>query len=416
MSGKLFLIGIGADGCPSLTSRAINAVAESEVLAGTEEQLAFFPQFAGQKVKLSMPIDAWVIELMEQAEDRFVSVLASGDPMFFGIGQTLVRQVIPCDVEVIPNSSCVQLACARLYLPCNEVDIVSLHGQVNAAKVPGLVARMQHANLLAVLTDKTNTPVAIANYLVEFGELDWRVAVCEDLGSCDEKITEFSPKELAAGDAGQFSNRNILLLQRHGQPRWHGCKGHRPDDEYLKRMPKSGLITKAPVRAVAVANLCLQQDSVVWDIGAGSGSVGIEAAKIAYRAPVFAIECTPQCWPQIEANRVLQKVDNLRLVQAKAPEGLAALPAPDAVFCGGSRGQLDELLPLVWRRLRSGGRMVFSAVTLETVAELSQLAKKHQLSAQMLLIQTSQERAIGPYVSYQANNPIHLFIFEKPEF
>ncbi|GIU48453.1 precorrin-6y C5,15-methyltransferase (decarboxylating) subunit CbiE [Shewanella sp. KT0246] len=415
MIGKLNLIGVGADGCTSLTSRAMNAIAESEVLAGTTEQLAFFPQFSGDKVKLTLPLDAWLTDLTAKAQQQFVTVLASGDPLFFGIGQTLAKQTDACDVEIIPNLSCVQLACARLALPYTQMDMFSLHGKVNAQQVPGLVARLQDSNLVAVLTDSVNSPVAIAKHLVEFNELGWRIAVCEDLGGCDERVTCYTSTELAQCEVESFSNRNIVILQRENQAKWQGCKGHRPDDEYLKTIPRNGLITKAPVRAVAVANLCLQSDSVVWDVGAGSGSVAIESAKIANRASTFAIECSADCWPQIEANRLLHKVDNLTLVKAKAPQGLADLPAPDAIFCGGSRGQLEQLFPLFWQALKSGGRMVFSAVTLETLTELSLLSKQHQLTPNIILIQSAHERPIGPYMSYQANNPIHLFIFEKPE-
>ncbi|TKB50056.1 precorrin-6y C5,15-methyltransferase (decarboxylating) subunit CbiE [Ferrimonas aestuarii] len=415
MSGQLFLVGMAADGCVSLTSRAINSVVQSEVLVGSESQLAFFPQFDGIRIPYQFPINEFIAELLAQYADHDITILTSGDPLFFGLGQTLAQLSYPHQLEVIPHLSCVQQACARLGLPHQEMAMLSLHGQVNKARLPGLIARIQDCVQFALLTDRTDNPVAVAQKLVRYGELGWQLCLCEALGSSEERVTHWTPEQLAETNLDDINPMNLLIGVRQTQRPWQGCKGHQPDEAYAKRSPKKGLITKAPVRALATANLGLTPTSVVWDVGAGSGSVGIEAAKQAFKGQSYAIECNPECWPMIEANAIAHKVDNLRLIQAKAPEGLEQLANPDAIFCGGSRGQMPELLPLMWQRLNEGGRLVVSAVTLDTLAELHQLSQQLNLTPRILLLSAASERRIGSYTGYQGDNPIHLFIFDKAE-
>ncbi|WP_153914568.1 precorrin-6y C5,15-methyltransferase (decarboxylating) subunit CbiE [Shewanella sp. TC10] len=413
MTGHVSLIGMAGEGCLSLTSRAINAVSSAEVLVGSASHLAFFPQFTGKKLTYQFPIEGFITELLSLYAQQDIAILTSGDPLFYGLGQTLAKLKVSQHIEIIPHLSCVQQACARLGLPYQDMALLSLHGKVNKQKLPGLVAQIQHHDRFALLTDATDNPLTIACKLVKFNELGWQLHLCEALGTCNEKITHWTPIELAKVDLSQIHHTNIIIGERTTQRPWENGKGHQPDSTYSKRTPNKGLITKAPIRAIAVANLQLTPKSVVWDIGAGSGSVGIEAAKQAYQAHCYAIECNDTCWPQIEANIINNKVDNLQLIKAKAPQGLAELPSPDAIFCGGSRGQMSQLLPLFWQKLTPGGRLICSAVTLDTVIELKQLSDSLALTPQLLLVSSASDRTIGSYTSYQSDNPIHLFIFEK---
>ncbi|WP_028112461.1 bifunctional cobalt-precorrin-7 (C(5))-methyltransferase/cobalt-precorrin-6B (C(15))-methyltransferase [Ferrimonas kyonanensis] len=413
MTGRIRLIGIGDDGCLSLTSRAINAIAEAEVLAGSQRHLAFFPQFQGQKLSLTTPLEGYLEAIFAAAEEQEVCVLASGDPLLYGIGTRLhaYADALPTapELECIPSLSSVQLACAHLGWTSQQTQLLSVHGR----PLDGLVAQLQQGDQFALLTDRDNSPTVIARHLLEFDEGHWQLHLCEAMGGPAQRVREFSVAALARGDAGDTAPLNLLLLKRSEPARWGGLGLHSQDDDFLKRTPQRGLITKAPVRAVAVANLNLHADAVVWDIGAGSGSVGIEAAKQAWKGRSFAIECNPECFFQLEGNRLAHRVDHLTVIQGRAPQALTELPAPDAVFCGGSRGEMEPIVDAVMARLKPGGRFVLSAVTLESVAEIHRLCQSRQLDPRILMINCAQSQPLAHYTRYQSDNPIHLFIIEK---
>lgn len=413
MTGSITLIGIGDDGCVSLTSRAINAVAQTELLAGATRHLHFFPQFSGETIEFVSGLNAYLTQIVEAARDKDICVLASGDPLFFGIGKrllSLVKEADPqIDVEVITAPSSVQLACAKALIPSDNVKVISLHGRA----ITGLVARLQQGDHFALLTDNDHNPVAIARHLLSYDETLWRLVLCEHLGGSKERVREFTAQELAAKSMDDIASLNVLLLQRHGQAYWGGLAMHCPDGAYQVLTPLNGLITKANTRAVAVARLGLTTRSLVWDIGSGSGSIAIEAAKQAWNGHVYALECNPECFDVIEQNQKRHRVDNLTLVKSKAPLGLEVLPAPDAVFVGGSRGQIDAIVEHAMSRLSVGGKLILSAITLDSVSEFFQLCKSKQYQYEVMMLQSSVSQPLAHYQRYQAENPIHLFVITK---
>ncbi|ABV36691.1 Precorrin-6Y C(5,15)-methyltransferase (decarboxylating) [Shewanella sediminis HAW-EB3] len=413
MTGSITLIGIGDDGCVSLTSRAINAVAQTELLAGATRHLEFFPQFCGEKLSFVSGLNGYLTQIVEAAKDKDICVLASGDPLFFGIGKRLLAMVAAVDaainVEVITSPSSVQLACAKALIPSDNVKVISLHGRA----ITGMVARMQQGDHFALLTDNDHNPVAIARHLLSYDETLWRLVLCEHLGGSKERIREFTVQELAATSTDDIESLNVLLLQRQGQAYWGGLATHCPDSAYQVLTPLNGLITKAITRALVVARLGLTPCSVVWDIGSGSGSIAIEAAKQAWNGHVYALECNPQCFDVIGQNQKRHRVDNLTLVKSKAPLGLDELPAPDAVFVGGSRGQIDAIVEHAMSRLSIGGKLILSAITLDSVSEFFQLCKSKQYQYEVMMLQSSVSQPLAHYQRYQAENPIHLFVITK---
>ncbi|RTR33658.1 precorrin-6y C5,15-methyltransferase (decarboxylating) subunit CbiE [Shewanella atlantica] len=413
MTGSITLVGIGDDGCISLTSRAINAVAQTELLAGATRHLDFFPQYIGERLTFVSGLNGYLAQVVEAAKDKDICVLASGDPLFFGIGKRLLKLVgeadSQIDVEVITSPSSVQLACAKALVPSDDIKVISLHGR----PMTGLVTRLQSGDNFALLTDNDHNPVVIARHLLSYDETLWRLVLCEHLGGSKERIREFTVRELAATSFDDIEPLNVLLLQRQGQAHWGGLAMHCPDSEYRVLTPLNGLITKANIRAVAVARLGLTSKSVVWDIGAGSGSIAIEAAKQACNGHVYALECNPECFDVIEQNRKRHRVDNLTLIKNKAPLGLDELPAPDAVFVGGSRGQIDAIVRQVFSRLSVGGTLILSAVTLDSVSEFFDLCKSSQYHYEVVMLQSSVSKPMAHYQRYQAENPIHLFVITK---
>ncbi|WP_299794705.1 precorrin-6y C5,15-methyltransferase (decarboxylating) subunit CbiE [uncultured Shewanella sp.] len=413
MTGSITLIGIGDDGCLSLTSRAINAVAQTELLAGATRHLDFFPQYQGERLAFVRGLNDYLARIVEAAKDRDICVLASGDPLFFGIGKRLLSLAGEADtqieVEVITSPSSVQLACAKALLPSDDIKVISLHGR----PITGLVARLQSGDHFALLTDNDHNPVVIARHMLSYDETHWRLVLCEHLGGTKERVREFTVEELASVSVDDIESLNVLLLQRKGQAYWGGFAMHSPDSAYRVLTPLNGLITKATTRALVVARLGVRAESIVWDIGSGSGSIAIEAAKQASNGSVYAVECNPECFDVIKQNRKRHRVDNLTLIKEKAPAGLDALPAPDAVFVGGSRGQIAAIVEQTFARLKAGGTMLLSAVTLDSVTQFFDLCKSNQYHYEVVMLQSSVSRPLAHYQRYQADNPIHLFVITK---
>jgi precorrin-6Y C5,15-methyltransferase (decarboxylating) len=426
MSVLITVVGVPEDGCPSLSSRAVNAVVSARVVAGHPRHLDWFPQFSGRFLDMTQGFASWLSQLIDESEEGEVVVLASGDPLFFGIGSTLLKQLRADQLRFIPSMSSAQLAFARLGLPWQGAGFLSCHGRV----LKGLVSQMQQGDLFAILTDAENSPQRLAQHLLQFNQNEWRLTVCEQLGGVNERIRAFSVAELAQvdgadgvdganradGENAAFAPLNLVVAERvanPSQPRWGGHGQFAPDASFAKRMPKQGLITKQPIRNLVLTSLRLRPDATVWDIGAGSGSVAIEAAKRCWRGNVYAIECHQGCAEAIAANLVAHGTDNVELVVAKAPDGLAVLPYPDAVFIGGSRGNMAEILSMVWPRLHAGGQLMVSAVTLDTVAEVYQWAKAQGVALECQVVNIAQTQPLAHYQRYQAENPIHLFLMTQ---
>ncbi|CAM3607774.1 Precorrin-6Y C(5,15)-methyltransferase [decarboxylating] [Vibrio aerogenes CECT 7868] len=407
---NIVVIGVPEDGCLSLTSRAVSAVSQARVVAGHPRHRVWFPQFEGIFLDMTQGFSNWLNQVIDQSEEGDVVVLASGDPLFFGIGGTLLKQLPASDLSFIPAQSSAQLAFSRLGLPWHDAAYLSCHGR----GLNGLVARMQQGALFTLLTDKTNTPQVIARHLKTYHETHWTLTVCEQLGSPREQIRTFGIDELAQCET-EFDPLNILVAQRGSPALWGGHGQFAADESFLKRMPQKGLITKQAVRHLALTAMCIRQDDVVWDVGSGSGSIAIESAKFAARGQVFAVECNDACFDSLQANIFAHGTDHVQLITGSAPAALADLPKPNAVFVGGSRGEMDAILTGAWAALQAGGRLVVSAVTMDTVSEVYQWASACELQFDAQLVNISNTQPLAHYQRYQAENPIHLFSFSKEQ-
>jgi precorrin-6Y C5,15-methyltransferase (decarboxylating) len=404
------VVGIGDDGCKGLSARALEAVLNAQWLVGGDRQLAFFPEFGGERLPLRGGLAPVIERVAALADEHNVCVLASGDPLFFGVGSLLCEKLGAEHVEVLPQPSAMQWAFARLGLRWDDADFLSLHARPRE----GLLTRLERTAKVAIYTDASNNPPAIAAHLVQHGQTGWQAWVCENLGGPDERVRRFSLEALAACE--DVAPLNVLILLRD-DPSWRPPPAipFLHEDAFAKRMPKKGLITKREVRLLSLAALSIRPDSVVWDIGAGSGSVAIEAALLAPRGRVYAVEVDPEGVEICRDNLRTHAVDNVRVVAGRAPEALAELEPPDAVFVGGSQGSLDEIVEMALQRLRPGGRLVVNAITLENTSEAYQLFRKHQLVPEVTLLQVSRAQPLGRYLRFEALNPIHIFAVSKED-
>ena len=381
------------DGAASLTPTALAHIRQADVIIGAERTLALF---AGQFKPGARTFDltgqlkavpGWVDAAREAGQSCVV--LATGDPLCFGIAPYLAARLCTQALEILPNVSTLQLACARLGMAWQDVPFLSIHAKDagpwrrGAGSTHGLyrLAQAVHAHdRLLVLTCPDNTPARIAELLRIEGLADAvQMAVAENLLQPDEHVHAQLSVDEAAGMT--FAPLNVVALWRI-QPRDNPVLMGREDESYFQRRPKGdgtgGLITKQEVRAVSLARLQLRADSLVWDIGAGSGSVGLEAARLCHRGHVWAIEKNAHDIEVIRQNHDAFRVANYTLVHDKAPAGMEAWPDPDAVFIGGSGGELADLIRLVLSHLKPGGHLVMNFVTLENLATALETLKDVQ--------------------------------------
>lgn len=387
------MIGIGDEGKISLLPLYEKWIYESELLIGGKRQLAFFPDFQGEKVFIESGLSQLVDRL--QMETKNVVILASGDPMFFGIGSYLSSKI---DLEVYPFLSSIQLAFAKMGEGWQDAYFASVHGR----SMKGLAQRIDGRKKVALLTDTQNSPNEIAKYLLSFGMNEYQAFVGENLGSENERCRRLHLEEMKDT---HFSPLNVVILKKiEESPRWSiGID----DQEFFQRKPEKGLITKKEIRTLSISALHLKEDSIVWDIGTCTGSVAIEAAKIAREGQVFAIEKNEGDLENCKQNLAKFRVD-ATLVHGRAPEGLDEFPDPDAVFIGGTAGGMGEILDICCSRLNGGGRIVLNAVTIENLTEAISAFKERGYQTEITLAQISRSKPILNLTRFDALNPIYI--------
>ena len=373
------VIGVLDDGMASLGATAGALIRSADVVIGGSRTLALFDEWLKPGAvrhdltgALSRVPD-WVRAAREQLQ--CCVVLATGDPLCHGIAPYLAQHLCIDALQIHPHLSTLQLACARIGLAWHDARIVSAHGKDAGEWARGstpahglypLAQALRAHDRLLVLTSPGNSPDRIARLLLAEGlGDDFQMAVAERLQQPQERVLpQLAPAEAARM---QFADLNVVLLWRR-LPAPRPVSFGLPDAAYHQRQPDKGLITKQEVRAVSLARLQLRADSVVWDIGAGSGSVGLEAARLCPRGHVFAIEKNEADVAIARRNHEAFGISNYSLQHGKAPQGLDAWPVPDAVFIGGSGGELGALIGLILARLRPEGRLVMNFVTLENLA------------------------------------------------
>jgi precorrin-6Y C5,15-methyltransferase (decarboxylating) len=372
-------------------------------------------------------IRAWITEHRTQNTDKDnrslgselwalgsnIVLLASGDPLFFGIGRMTVKEFGKDLVEILPDLSSIQIAFSRIKEPWGEAFFISLHGGPDPAKrrkleyeleeVPGLIKR--HGRL-GILTDKVNTPCEIARVLHTSPlthHLPIKMYVCERLGYPDERIIEGVPGEIVDMT---FADPNVVIVLNAE----HEVQGNKDDTRFgLKEeeiQHSRGLITKDEVRAVTIHKLRLPQKGVFWDIGAGSGSVSIEAARINPRLRVFVIERDDKEIENIQENISRFDVSNVEVVIGEAPDALNGLPAPDRVFIGGSGGRLEGIVELSAKK--GTEVVVINATTIETLQEALKALEAKGFNTEICEVSISRSRMINQKRHMTAHNPVFI--------
>jgi precorrin-6Y C5,15-methyltransferase (decarboxylating) len=403
----IHIIGIGSDGLAGLTGRARELIGSAELLFGADHALKLVPDGGAQRIRIGPDLQEVVRVLEANLDRQRIVIVAGGDPLFYGIARYLCDRLGKERFEVVPHVSSMQLAFARIKESWEEAFLTNLATH----PLEQVLDRIRVAETVGLFTSEEESPPEIARQLLVRGLDYFRAYVCENLGGPDERVTQGELAEIAEME---FAPLNVMILKRKaGRPDQPAAPGHfrrfgNPDDIFAQSRPKSGLITQAEVRAIALAQLDIQPASIVWDIGAGSGAVAIEAARLSEPGMVYAIEQDAADYHLILANAETFGVRNLKAIHGTAPDIFADLPRPDAIFVGGTGKEVARLLESAYTALRPGGRLVVNVATLEQLSATYASLKRLAGSVQVLMVNVSRGVEQLETLRFEAVNPTFL--------
>ncbi|KAF0847145.1 bifunctional cobalt-precorrin-7 (C(5))-methyltransferase/cobalt-precorrin-6B (C(15))-methyltransferase [Nocardia caishijiensis] len=395
------VVGIGADGWAGLGERVKTVVEDSEVVFGSRRQLSLLPNGDFERVPWPTPLLPALPELLARHHDRRLTVLASGDPMFYGIGVTLARLVGPGALDVYPQPSSASLACARLGWPLAETPVVSVVARPLATVLPELADRRR----LLVLSENETTPVALAELLRDNGFGASTLTVLEQLGGERERLLTGTADDWPHPPGDPLNLCAVDCVADPDHPRRTRMPGLR-DDSFTG----DGQLTKAEVRALTVTALAPAPGELLWDVGGGSGTIAIEWCRTHPACRAVTYERLPARREQIAANAHALGVPAVA-VRGAFPEDLTGAPAPDAVFLGGGLTQ-DGVFDACWQRLRPGGRLVANAVTAESEALLLAWCGRH--GGVLRKFQIYRGEPLGGFTAWRPQLPVAQWIVVKP--
>jgi precorrin-6B C5,15-methyltransferase / cobalt-precorrin-6B C5,C15-methyltransferase len=404
---SVVVVGIGLAGVSDLSPIARAEVDQATLLVGGQRHLSYFPMPSVPTLilgDLSLALERIQHHLATTAQSKVV-ILASGDPLFFGLGRLLLTTFSADQLTFYPHLSAVQLAFSRIKVPWQDAQMISLHGRSPEQLIQAL---QKGDHKIAILTDPTYTPAEIARLFLALDlPVTYQFWVCEDLEGPSEQVQQFTPSQLL----GQtFAALNIVILIRcepaRSQDKWP-CLGL-PDSSFLGFSDRPSLITKREVRVLAIAQLDLYENQIIWDVGAGTGSVAIEIARISASSTVYAIEKTALGHRLIQKNCQRFSVHNVEAIYGKAPNVLDHLPPPDRIFIGGSSGNLSAILDGCQIHCCKHTVIVLAIATLETLETALHWLRTHHWSTQLLQIQVSRSVPIANMTRWQPLNPVTL--------
>lgn len=406
MQRSLQIVGIGDDGVASLTGHARQAIERAEVLIGPQlllDKVQFGPS---TRRVIDSDLDA-LRDLLHAFDDQQVVLLASGDPLFYGIARFVAEIVGKEQLEVIPHVSSMQLAFARIKESWDEAYLTNLANQ----PLDRVVETIRSADHVGLFTTEAITPAVVAETLRD-RRIDYFTAyVCENLGSPDEKVTQ---GDLATIAKSTFGPLNVMILIRHrgAADRPRALVGVRkfgnPDSSFFQSRPHRGLLTPLEVRCVALAEMDLSDSSIVWDVGAGSGSLAIEAARLASRGQVFAIEMDAVDYGLMVDNASQFDCPALVPIHGQAPQAWADLPDPDAIFVDGAGRSVAEIVASACQRLATGSRIVVSAASIDNLVEVRRVLASEDINFSVRMINISHGIDSLGELRFEAANPTYL--------
>jgi precorrin-6Y C5,15-methyltransferase (decarboxylating) len=401
---KVHIVGLGVDHgdlMPIISKR----IESAEVLVGGDRLLAMFQDHPGVKVPIKSPLGDVIERINQEIQfHRKVVVLADGDPLFFGIGKRLIDAFGKDTVVIYPNITTLQVAASKLKIPWHDIRTVSLHGRKD---MQPLLRALVKNDRVAVFTDPDFHPAKIAGELKHKGVDTFKIYVFEDLGTESEQIRCFELREVAKQS---FSPLNFVILERTKPPEISLSLGL-DDDLYLHQ---KGLITKKEIRAAGLSALKIEPHHTLWDLGAGCGSVAIEASLLAYEGIVLAVEKDLERVQLIRKNIKRIGAYGVKVIHGEMPGCLESFPDPDRVFIGGGMGRDNRVLEEACKRLKPGGNLVLHLVLMSSLAQAKDYLKAIEWPFSITQVQVSRSKSTAGDQRLDALNPVFIFSSTKP--
>ncbi len=404
------IIGIGQSK-KDLTQNHLDIINRCDVIIAGDRHLAMFDWTGIEKIPIKSSIKSIVNIIKEKMDTNKIVVLASGDPLFYGIGSTLVRYFDKEQINIHSNISSVSAAFAAIKEPWHDVTIISCHGKHNQ---PFPFATLAGKNKIAFLTDPENNPQYIASQLVKYNLLDFQFCVLENIGDKKkERVTWFENPELIK--IQNFAQPNIVILKKGKEEKINFQTHIGIEDSEFKH--SKGLITKSEIRSVTLSKLKLtKKDHLLWDIGSGSGSLGIEAALQIPEGYVYAMEKNQARTLDIAYNIKKFNCQNIEVLNTVFPEGIddEIQEIPDRIFIGGSGKQLEQIIKFCCEKLAPSGIIVINTVVIQNFQSALDILKQLNFNPQTIQIQISRSRTMPFGDRFEALNPVWIISGSKP--
>lgn len=401
----LWIVGIGEDGWEGLNSEAKQAIQEAELLFGGVRHLGLIPESAGVAARRAWPspMSAAIEQILhEYRGQKKVAVLASGDPMLYGVGVVLTRQLAPAEFRVVPQVSSFSLACARLGWPSAATNLVTLVDR----PVESLLCHLTPGARLVLFSEDGSTPAKVAQSLTRSGYGPSIVHLFENLGGSAERSQSKEAQHWGDDRCGKL-NLVAVSCVADATARPLSLAPGLPEDAF----ETDGQLTKREVRAATLARLAPLPGQQLWDVGAGTGTIGIEWMRVHPTCSCVAFEQRADRARRIRANANRLGVPALEIAEGSAPATFAGREAPDTIFIGGGFGD-ERLFDACWERLRSGGRLMANAVTLQNEAGL--LSCYQRYGGDLVRMMVSRAEFLGGTYGWRPMMPITQWMAIKP--
>ena len=414
---------VGVTQTADVVGNALSAVQQASAVIGSERQLEIVKPHLVNAQLHTLPkltqLKSLICDLTSDDTQQSIVVLASGDPLYYGIGRWFSNNFDRDRLVFHPAISSIQMACHRLALSLQDVTVHSVHGRPLAS----LRTKLKDSETLVLLTDKNSTPQALARECAETGFAQSTITVLENLSYPHERVRSFSVDQLLAEPTLDFDPLHVSVIEVKASQNLEGFSLPEfpgiPDTSYITGAKDGkGMITKREVRLCILSLMQPSNHDVIWDVGAGCGGVAIELSFWNDKATVYAVECHEQRLEHLSANQQrFGVVQNLHIIDGQAPECLSDLPLPNKVFIGGSGGDMTTLLEAIWPLLPNGGLLVVSAVVPDTKQALHDFAKQlpaiEMAEVDVVEVAVKRGQFIEAELDYTAKLPVDVFKFTK---
>jgi len=395
------VIGMGLS-INDLTDFHLKLIQKADILIGGKRHLDFFKDLECEKKEINKDIKGITAFINENRKDKSIAVLASGDPLFYGIGSLLVKSLGPENVCIYPNITSVSAAFSRIKESWHDAHIISLHGRYDEQS---LVNALEQHEKIALLTDPEKNPSWAAGFLIKTGHTNFTMCVLEQMGTDSETVKWHDLKQAAEKE---FSEPNVVILKKmpENKQALNQFYPGMPDSQYDH---EKGLITKSEIRAVTLSKLRLHSPGhVLWDLGAGSGAVAIESSLFITKGKILAVEQNPDRIKQIQLNKERFNVKNLEIINAVLPDGLENLPRPDRVFIGGGGKNLEQIIRTASKYLKKYGIIVVNTVLLQNIETALSTFQHIGFKTEIIQVQISSGKDMPWSQRLQAQNPVWI--------